>query len=106
MCLLYVGQLDKTNVKSTAVAVIEIQIWKRECYVKAEFRLCISVSWFYSCYNGGHFEYLILSPSQRRNAPFRALARGEGTNSARLFTPGKSKALLAKSEVAEVGRHG
>jgi hypothetical protein len=33
------------------------------------------------------------SPSQRRGAPFRALARGEGTNSARLFTPGEREAL-------------
>ena len=33
------------------------------------------------------------SPSQRRGALFRALARGEGTNSARLFTPGERKAL-------------
>ena len=32
-----------------------------------------------------------LSPSQRREAPFWALARGEGTNSARLFTPEKRK---------------
>ena len=34
-----------------------------------------------------------LSPSQRREGPLRALARGElGTNSARLFAPGKKKA--------------
>jgi hypothetical protein len=39
-----------------------------------------------------------LSPSQRRGAPFRALAQGEGTNSARLFTPGEREAL-AKSKV-------
>jgi hypothetical protein len=39
-----------------------------------------------------------LSPSQRRVAPFRALARGEGTNSARLFTPGEREAIT-KSKV-------
>ena len=39
-----------------------------------------------------------LSPSQRRGAPFRALARDKGTNSPRLFTPGETKAL-AKSKV-------
>ena len=33
----------------------------------------------------------MLSQSQRREAPFRALARGEGPNSARLFTPWKSE---------------
>jgi hypothetical protein len=38
------------------------------------------------------------SPSLRRGAPFRALARGEGTHSARLFTPGEREAL-AKSKV-------
>ena len=40
-------------------------------------------------------KFIILSPSQRRGAPFRALARGEGiyTNSTRLFTPGERKAL-------------
>ena len=32
------------------------------------------------------------------SAPFRALARGKGTNSARLFTPGEGEAL-AKSKV-------
>jgi hypothetical protein len=42
--------------------------------------------------------YIKLSPSRRREALFGALARGEGTNSALLFTPGKTKAL-AKSEV-------
>jgi hypothetical protein len=36
--------------------------------------------------------------SQRRGARLRVLARGEGTNSARLFTPGERK-LLAKSKV-------
>jgi hypothetical protein len=40
----------------------------------------------------------VLSPSQWHGAPFRALARGEGTNSARLFTPGEREAL-AKSKV-------
>ena len=40
----------------------------------------------------------VWSPSQRRGAPFRALARGEGTNSARLLTPGERKAL-GKSKV-------
>ena len=42
-------------------------------------------------------------PSQRRGGPFRALAWGEGTNSARLFTPGKRKAL-AKSRVHQWSR--
>jgi hypothetical protein len=36
-------------------------------------------------------------------APFRAQARGEGTNSARLFTPGERNAL-AKSIVHQVSR--
>ena len=40
----------------------------------------------------------VVSPSQRRGAPFRALAWGEGTNFARLFTPGEREAL-AKSKV-------
>jgi hypothetical protein len=44
---------------------------------------------------------LSLSPSQRRRAPFRVLARGEGTNSARLFTPGERNAL-AKSKVHQI----
>jgi hypothetical protein len=43
------------------------------------------------------------STSQRREAPFRAQARGEGTNSAWLFTPGKTKAL-AKSKVHQWSR--
>ena len=38
----------------------------------------------------GDFRNLRASASM---APFRALARGEGTNSARLFTPGKRKTL-------------
>ena len=42
-----------------------------------------------------------LSPSQRRGAPFQALARGEGTNSARLFTPWERNAL-AKSKVNQI----
>ena len=42
-----------------------------------------------------------LSPSQRWEAPFRALPRGEGTNSVRLFTPGKKKSLT-KSKVPGV----
>jgi hypothetical protein len=46
-------------------------------------------------------EFSILFPSQRRGAPFRALARGEGTNSARLFTTGKRNAL-AKSKVHQI----
>jgi hypothetical protein len=37
-------------------------------------------------------------PSQRRGVPFRALAWGEGTNSAQLFTAGEREAL-AKSKV-------
>jgi hypothetical protein len=41
---------------------------------------------------------VILSLSQQRGAPFRALARGEGANSDRLFTSGERKAL-AKSKV-------
>jgi hypothetical protein len=41
----------------------------------------------------------VLSPSQRRGAPFR----GEGTNSARLFTPGERNAL-AKSKVHQISR--
>ena len=36
---------------------------------------------------------MIFSPSQRRRVPFSGLTRGEGTNSARLFTPGEKKAL-------------
>ena len=43
----------------------------------------------------------LLSPSQRREVPFRALARGEGTKSVRLFTPGKRKAS-PKSQVPGV----
>ena len=39
----------------------------------------------------------------RAGAPFRALARGEGTNSARLFTPGEREAL-AKSKVHQWSR--
>jgi hypothetical protein len=42
-------------------------------------------------------------PSQRRGAPFRAYARGEGTNSARLFTLGETKALT-KSKVHQWSR--
>jgi hypothetical protein len=45
----------------------------------------------------------MLSLSQRRGAPFRASARGEGTNSDRLFTPGERKAL-AKSKVHQLSR--
>ena len=41
---------------------------------------------------------IVLSPNQRRELPFRALARGKSTNSVRLFTPEKRK-LLAKSKV-------
>jgi hypothetical protein len=44
-----------------------------------------------------------LSPSQRRGAPFRASARGEGSNSPRLFTPGEREAL-AKSKVHQWSR--
>ena len=33
------------------------------------------------------WSFFVFSPSQRRKVPFWALARGEGTNSARLFTP-------------------
>ena len=43
------------------------------------------------------------SPSQRCGAPFQALARGEGTISARLFTPGERDAL-AKSKVHQRSR--
>jgi hypothetical protein len=43
------------------------------------------------------------STSQRRGAPFQALARGEDTNSARLFTPGEREAL-AKSKVYQWSR--
>jgi hypothetical protein len=44
-----------------------------------------------------------LSTSQRRRAPFRAIARGECTNSAPLFTPGERNAL-AKSKVHQWSR--
>jgi hypothetical protein len=44
-----------------------------------------------------------LSPSQRRRVPFRALAWGEGTNSAQLFTAGEREAL-AKSKVHQWSR--
>jgi hypothetical protein len=45
--------------------------------------------------------FCLLSPSQRRGALFRALTRGEGTNSARLFTLGERNAL-AKSKVHQI----
>ena len=41
------------------------------------------------------------SPSQRRGAPIRALAWGEGNNSTRLFRPGERNAL-AKSKVHQI----
>ena len=47
------------------------------------------------------YSHIVWFPSQLREAPFRALALGEGINSAWLFTPGKRKAL-AKSEVPDV----
>ena len=45
-----------------------------------------------------------MTPSQRREAPFRASARGEGTNSARLFTPGKRKAERSLKFIKYRGR--
>jgi hypothetical protein len=42
-----------------------------------------------------------LSPSQQRGTPFRTQVQGEGTNSARLFTPGERNAL-AKSKVHQI----
>jgi hypothetical protein len=49
---------------------------------------------------------LKLFPSQRRGAPFRALARGEGTNSVRQFTRWERNGL-AKSKVHQILRaHG
>jgi hypothetical protein len=45
----------------------------------------------------------IIPEPERRGAPFRALAWGEGTHSARLFTPGERNAL-AKSKVHQWSR--
>jgi hypothetical protein len=44
-----------------------------------------------------------LIPEPTALPPFRALSRGEGTNSDRLFTPGERKAL-AKSKVHQLSR--
>jgi hypothetical protein len=45
----------------------------------------------------------VLSPSQRRGASFRALARGESTNSDGLFATGEREAI-AKSKVHQWSR--
>ena len=42
--------------------------------------------------------------SQRRGAPYRAQARGEGTNSDRLFTPGKTEVLASLKFINDRGR--
>jgi hypothetical protein len=44
---------------------------------------------------------MFLGQKDKPRAPFRALARGEGTNSARLFTPGERNAL-AKCKVNQI----
>jgi hypothetical protein len=48
-------------------------------------------------------KFIMIVPQPTAGASFRALARGEGTNSARLFTPGKREAL-AKSKVHQWSR--
>jgi hypothetical protein len=67
-------------------------------YIIEDYTIHNVMQHYTTLYKAIRYYTMLIIPSQRRRAPFRALARGKGTHFARLLTPGKRKAL-AKSKV-------